>query len=215
MVAEGNDLWAAIVAQGRPHKVVPFPRKKPGTDEPIGEIAMVVLTVDEVTAAASAADRRAEKLFAKNNEKADKASSAYRDVYNNFACAETLYRACKLATDPSKPFFTVPDHITQYLHTDETAMLFQSYLHVQAELSPMYGDHELDVDAWLDRIERAGNLHPLDSCSWGVLISLVGSLVGRVRSLQNSRYSRSGAPDDSSDDSKTDTAIDPARSASE
>src|SRR4051812_9190417 len=107
-------LWAQITATPRPTRLVEFPRKLPGSDDPLGYVAMRVLTQAEQSAALSAAEeytRQRLKTVPKKNEE----SLGYENIYRNASSVELLYRSCRRKDDYEHPAFPSPKMMREHL----------------------------------------------------------------------------------------------------
>lgn len=163
---DASDLWLALTAMPRPHKVVPFPRKIPGSDEPVGELAIWPLTQEEQMASNAEADRFTKKLL-KDPQKKDEANLGYEHTYANDVAVQVLYRACRDPKDLAKPAFPSPTDIRAKLSTDEIGVLFSVYSTVQFEIGPIVaGMTKGEREAWILRLEEGGSAFPFDALSW-------------------------------------------------
>lgn len=177
----------------RPSVVVDIPRKGPD-GAPVGQVAIVVLTQEELIAAAAEAERQARKLLRDDLPKREEAHQGYDDVFQNCAAVQILFRACRDADDPKRPAFNTPHEIAAGLTNDEIGVLQHHYLTVQSELGPivatMTGD---ELEAWIVALGEGGTAIPLGSLSWGMLTTLVLTMASRLRSLQTASSS-AGSP---------------------
>jgi len=148
-----SDLWRKLQAMPRPHRVVDFPRLD-ASGEPVGQIAIWVLTQEEQMISSTAAEKwTKEKL--KDGSKGD---LGYETVFSNEAVVQTLFRALR---DPSsenlgRPAFPTPSAIRS-LTMDECGRLFEYYLSTQLELGPIIAHlSKEEMDAWIDRLAAGG-----------------------------------------------------------
>lgn len=202
---EASELWLALTAVPRPHRIVDFPRNLPGTNEPVGKLAIWPLTQEEQMASNAEADRFMKELL-KNPQKKDEANLGYHHTFTNETAVQVLFRACR---DPNsknfeKPAFPSPGLLRAKLTADEIGVLFNSYLRVQSEVGPIvaYLSDE-EMDAWLERIGEGGSLFPLDSLSWEMREQLLRHSAFRLRSFLTDTPSAGGPPDGSSTDIET------------
>jgi hypothetical protein len=199
MSAALTDLWARICAMPRPHKVIDFPRKDPTTGEPIGQIAMWVLTQEEQEACAANANNKTRELIKSTKgeiPKDDDARDGQRDLYHNLAADEVLYRACRKVDDLKSSFFPSAALLRQYLSVDEVGVLISNYYSVQAELGPIVARMSAEEqEAFLARLQKSGDRFPLDSVSREELIRLLIFSVSRVPS-SSTDTSSPGSPRD-------------------
>ena len=217
------DLWSQITAMPRASRVVPFPRSKPCTicadqllcdhpREPICELAIWVLTQGEVQSAVAAAEARTRKVLGapKRDEGQSRGYDELRNLHSN---VELLFRACRKADDVRRPFFPAREHIDQHLSADEIGVLVNLYCHVQAELGPIVGHlTEGETLALIDRLKEGGSAYPLDSLSWGVLMTLVATMARLLLTSQMASSSPGTPPDRSTSDRSSDNPSDETES---
>lgn len=222
------DVWAQITAMPRAHRLVPFPRSKPcivcpdggangGCDhprEPICELEMVVLNQAEVQQSVAMAEARTKKVL--GAQKRDEAPSrGYDDLRNLYSNIELLFRACRKAEDINRPFFGAKEHIELHLTPDEIGVLVNTYCHVQAELGPIVASLTSDeANAWIDRLAEGGSAFPLDSLSWGALMTLVATLARRCVISRMGTSSHGAPPAESISEPSSETETDVAGSRS-
>lgn len=197
---EPEDLWAQITALPRPHRIVDFPAVSPKTGKPYPMI-MVVLSQEETIAAAATAEKITRRLLRDekgNFPSKDDISKGYDTVFNTESSLEILWRSCKHPQDETlrTPFFKTRESIGS-LTADQIGVLMHHYYHVQAELGPIMASlgSEEEMEGWISTLARAGNLYPLDSLSWGALMTLVGFLVRRVFGSPTASSSSISPPD--------------------
>lgn len=147
-----GELWTKLQAMPRPNREVDFPRKNEVGD-PVGKVALWVLTQEEQMICAAAAEAFAKKQVP-NGQRDD---IGYATVYANASVVEILYRSCREPSDLTRPIFPSPTLIRQNLTTEECARLFESYLQTQLELGPIVAHlSPAELDAWIDRIGQGG-----------------------------------------------------------
>lgn len=209
---EPVELWAELTKYPRPHKIVDFPRKKPGTQEPICQLAMVVLTQSESMAANAQAEKTARRLLKDAAPQKGETSRGYDELFQSAACSEVLVRACKKADDPElkKPLFRSVDDVQQYMTPDEVAVLMTAYLVHKAETGPVMSafDSEEELDGWLRAIFIGGNYSPLFSASSALQIQCTTYLGSRWYALPTGSFSAGSSQDllESSTDSAPSTS---------
>lgn len=177
----------------RPYKVVDFPRNDEN-GQPIGKVAIRVLTQEEQLAASAAAEKVAREVLKEQN----KDTFGYERVYVDSVCVETLFRACRDPEDVKKTAFPTPRDVRQNLTTEECAMLFRNYLTVQLELGPaIYSLSDEEAEAWIDRLAEGGSYAPLDAAVSDVAKLLTMYMVYRLRpqSSQTDNGSAGSQPD--------------------
>lgn len=191
-----SSLFQKLTSTRRPHRVTEIPRKGPD-GEPIAEVALVVLTQEEMNVAAAEAERRTRKLLGADVPKKEEAHSGYDDVYNNLAAVEILFRACKDPSDLSKSAFSTPHEIQAALTTDEVGVMFHAYLTVQQELGPIVATMTDDqVEGWITVLAEGGSADPLGLLSWGALTTLARTMACRLHALQTDKSSDGSLVDD-------------------
>ena len=175
-----SELWLALTAIPRPHRIVPFPRNIPGTNEPIGHIAVWPLTQEEQMAANGEADRFTKALM-KDPQKREEANLGYHHTFTNDLAVQILWRACRDPQDLKRPIFPAPNLMRKELSTDEVGVLFASYLTVQAEVGPIVAHmSEAEIEAFILRLKEGGSAFPFDSLSWEQQRVLVSSMASRL-----------------------------------
>ncbi len=174
-----SELWIKMMEMPRPSRAVDLPRlDKKG--EPIGQVAIVVLSQEEQMICSAAAEKTAREVLKETPKESD-AKRGYEDIYNNSAAVEILYRACRCVDDIKKPAFPSPKEMRRVFSIDEVGVLFSHYLTVQAELGPIVGHMEKDeIDSWCRRLAEGGSRFPLDLCSLDVVRNLAFSLACRL-----------------------------------
>jgi len=167
-MSDPDDLWEQLCAMPRPHKVVDFPRKKPD-GEPVGYIAMWVLTQAEQEEAIASADRRARTLIRAGDEKGSMAKEGdvqlgFKDLYTNAVADEILYRACRKVGKLTEAFFPMAAAMRTKLTVDEVGLLMTNYWTVQDELGPLSSRMTVEEsNAYIARLRKSGERHFLDS----------------------------------------------------
>lgn len=198
-----SELWLALTEMPRPHRVVDFPRADPKTGEPVGQIAIRVLTQEEQMTCSMAADREAKRIM-KERPAREELSKGYDDLYNNAAATEILFRACRRPGKLDLPVFPPPSEMRRVLSSDEIGVLMRAYFQVQAELGPIQaGLTDEECEAWISRLEAAADVYPLGLLS---LADLDRLLMYSVRQLSSSRTGRSSAGSQPNDTSERSTS---------
>jgi hypothetical protein len=192
---EPSELWLALTALPRPHRVVPFPRNLPGSDSPVGELAVWPLTQEEQMAANVEADRWTKKLL-KDPQQKDQANLGYHHTYSNEVAIQVLWRACRDPKNIERPAFPSPALMRAKLSTDEVGVLFSQYLTVQSEIGPIVAYMSKDErDAWILRLQEGGSAFPFDSLSWEQQRILVTSMASQLVSCWTAMCSLGSPPD--------------------
>jgi len=183
--------------------VVDFPRFKPGTTEPIGQLAIRPLLQGEQLAASIAA----EKAVSAELKDSPKDSTGREVAFSNASAVEIIFRACRDANDLNRPAFPSTKAIRDHLTTDECGVLFNQYLVVSNEVGPIISGMTIEErDAWLDKLEEAGsNLDFLASYSPVALRTFLSGALERVRNLRTLVTSVGSQPVASLSDRLSDT----------
>lgn len=202
---DAADLWAKITTLPRAHKVVDFPRVD-ADGSSLGQVAIVVLTGDEVHLSNLNAEkfiRKAYKDAMGEVPKADEMSGSFQSMYNTRATREILFRSCKKAEhceagpdgvcivdhDKLAPFFPTQEAIGK-LTTDETAVLMRHYMQTQSTLGPIVKlMSQSEMDEWLEVLARGGRADPLAFLSLEDVTRLLMHSANRLYPLQTGNSS--------------------------
>ncbi len=180
---EPSALWLALTQLPRPHKLVDIPRCFPGTDTPVGQVAMWPLTQEEQMAVNAEADRFTKKLL-QDPQKRDEANLGYQHTFANEVALQILSRVCRDANDLKKPAFPSPKQMREHLTADEVGVMFSQYLVIQLELGPIVANISDDeMEAWIKRIASGGSAFPFASLSWETQQRLVLGMACRLAPL--------------------------------
>ena len=192
---EASELWLALTVLPRPHRVVPFPRSLPGTETPVGELAIWPLTQEEQMAANAEADRWTKRLL-KDPQLKDQANLGYHHTYANEVAIQVLWRACRDPKRVERAAFPSPALMRERLSTDEVGVLFNNYCTVQSEIGPIvaYMSKE-EREAWILRLEEGGSAFPFDSLSWEQQRTLATSMASQLVSCWMAMCSLGSPPD--------------------
>ncbi len=182
-----SDLFLKL-QESRPSEVLNFPRKT-SDGKPIGTVRLQVLIADDHDAARILVKR---KLCEKYKLKPEDLEGALGNaVLNDGVARELLAMAClteaRMAntTEESPRYprvFPDAEAVGKVLTADELAVLFQSYLLVQAKYGPFDKtvQTEEDISAWIVRLVEGAADYPLgrvSSVGWAELASF---LAGRA-----------------------------------
>ncbi len=160
-----SELWTALMATPRPFEVVDFPRVDPITKEPVGQLAIWVLTQEEQIAASAEADRVAKQLL-KDPQREGEANLGYANIYGNEASVQVLYRACRDAKNVMRPAFPSASMLRKFLSVDEISVLAVLYMQVQSTLGPIVASMTADEEKlWIGRLADAGDVFPTAALS--------------------------------------------------
>lgn len=192
---EPSNLWLALTALPRPHRVVPFPRNLPGSDAPVGELAIWPLTQEEQMAANAEADRWTKRLL-KDPQLKDQANLGYHHTYANEVAIQVLWRACRDPKRVERAAFPSPALMRERLSTDEVGVLFNHYCTVQSEIGPIVAYMSTEErEAWILRLQEGGSAFPFDSLSWEQQRTLVTSMASQLVSCWMAMCSLGSPPD--------------------
>jgi ssRNA-specific RNase YbeY (16S rRNA maturation enzyme) len=204
-----SKLWLKLQELPRPTQVVDFPRMI--NDEPVGKIAMRVLTQEEQMICTAAA----EEVVRKHMKDARKDELGYERLFTDAVCVEVLYRACRDADDPTNTVFPTPKDIRSALTTEECAKLFEHYITIQLELGPTVATmSDEEMEAWIDRLVEGGSAFPLDLLSSDQRKLLTLYMAYQLRTSPTDTFSAGWQPDEStpSDSEKPPPEADEAKS---
>lgn len=208
-----SDMWIALSAIPRPYRVVPMPRNIPGTDTPVGDVAIWPLTQEEHNASNANAELEAKRLF-KDTPKTEERGIGYQNMFANEVAVQQLWRACRDANDVTKPAFPSPSMLRHALTSDEVGVLYNHFLTTQVEVGPIVSHMSDDeFEAWVKRIAEGGSAFPFDLLSWDLRTTLVTSMASQLVSYwtaTSSAGSQQGEPlsTDSNESSESESASD-------
>lgn len=190
-----SELWSALTKIPRPWKVVDFPRVDPMTKEPVGQLAIWVLTQEEQIAASAEADRVAKQLL-KDPQRQGEANIGYENIYNNEATVQVLYRACRDVKDVKRPAFPSASVLRKQFSVDEISALAVLYLQVQGSIGPIVATMSVEEEkAWIGRLAEAGNVFPTSLLSPREQERLLLSMALQLVSFWTATPSPGSAPD--------------------
>lgn len=196
-----SELWAKIASSERPYRVVDFPRKDPISGEPIGKLAIRILTQSEVMICSSVADKFTKDLL-KEKPRDGEMSRGYEDIYRNESAVQVLVRACRDHKDLSVALFPNAAEMRNALTSDEIGILMRSYVQVQSDLGPIvaYMTDE-EREAWITRLTEGGEVYPLAYLSSDEHDRLTLHLASQLRSLLTDKSSVGSQPEKQSSES--------------
>ncbi len=167
---EASELWLALTKIPRPHKLVDIPRCFPGTDTPVGQVAIWPLSQEEQMAANAEADKFTKALL-KAPQKRDEANFGYQDTFANEVAVQILSRVCRDPNNLEKPAFPSPKLMRQHLTADE------------------------EMEGWIRRIASGGSAFPFAGLSSEAQLTLVLFMARRIANFQTEKSS-AGSPQD-------------------
>ena len=196
-----SDLWVQLQALPRPHRLVDFPRTGPDGN-PVGQVAVFVLTQEEQVAANAAAEMFSRKLL-KDGKRGD---LGYEAIFNNEGAVQVLWRACRDTGNLKRHAFPTPVAMREQLTADEVGTLFEHYLTVQLELGPTLATlTQVELDAWCEKIAEGG-AYFLDLLSRDMQKALLISMASRLARLPTGSGS-AGTPRDALEDPVSDEQV--------
>lgn len=196
---DSHKLFAQLASTVRPHKIVPFPRNKPDSNEPAFNVAMVIMTNQEALAVSAAAEKTARAMLKDNLPNKEEQAKGYDQIFNNVSAIETLYRVCRDVDDLNNKIFPSPKAISDVLTTDEISILLNDYFTTQVELGPMVGSMTDDeIEAWIQKLAEGGqsSLYFLNSFSWEALKELVIAMAVRSWNSPMDKSLPTGQPEE-------------------
>jgi hypothetical protein len=197
-----GELWTKLQEMPRPSVVVDFPRKGPD-GEPVGRVAMQVLSQEEQMICAAAAERfTKEKL-----REGQKGEFGYETLYGNELVVQVLSRACRQEDDVTRAAFPSSTLMRQRFTADELGILFEQYLSVQLRLGPIVSKlQEHELDAWVDMLVEGGlAASPFDFLSSDMKKVLAHSMASQIAELRKAKSSAGSPPDDTSESGSSDS----------
>lgn len=188
-----SQLWLKLASAERPFKLVDFPRVTPD-GQPLGQIAIRILTQEEQMVCSAAA----EELARKHVKDGRKDELGYERLFTDAVCVEVLFRACRDAENPRNPAFPTPKSLREALTTDECGALFSHYLTVQLELGPtVIHMTEGEIEAWISRLVEGGSSFPFDLLSSDLQKILLLHMAYQLRTSPTDRSSAGSQLDES------------------
>lgn len=199
-----TELAAALQVMPFPHKVVDYPRKIPGTESPIGKLAIIPATILQKVHAQAAAHLFAKKVLADPEKAAadqevrisaeEVVSEGYQGIYKTAVSIELLFRTCRVHDKLGESVFPGARWMRKYMTDDEVGVLISKWLRVQLEIGPivhMMSDAECDL--WIEKLIEGGSSDPLGSLASDAKTDLILRLASLLRKSRTDRTS-SGEP---------------------
>lgn len=192
MTTETNhkDIWAEMMAEPRQHRLVPFPKNNPKTNEPYCEVAVVVLTAEESALVTREAEVKTRVALKEAPPQPGEFSKGYIDLFERYCSEGILYHAVRKSDDLSTKFFPRKEDIFRLLSVDQCGVLLNHYYTVVLELGPIIAELSADeAEAWIKRIIEGGtqNRFLVNSLSVVAWTDLIKSLVSQLEDLQMDR----------------------------
>lgn len=192
-----SEYWVKLSARERPFKTVDAPQADPKTGKPLGEIAMRVLTQQEIIAAKADATSFTRKLL--KEEKATLDELEKLAVWRDACACELLFRACRRVENVNLPIWPTASAIRNSLTSDECGVLVNSYEFVQLELGPIAAYlSEAEQDAIIKRLQEGGSAIPLALLSLGQWTALTMRMASLLQNLPTEPSSVGSQPEDPS-----------------
>lgn len=190
-----------------------MPRNMPGTDIPVGELAMWPLSQEEHHAANAAAEAHVKTLI-KDAAKKDEANFGYVSLFQNEIAVQQLWRACRDPKNLDRPAFPSPKMLRHKVTSDEVGVLYNHFLTTQSELGPIVSRlDEAEYEAWVRKLAEGGKAFPFDSLSWDLRTTLVRTMASQLVGFWTATSSVGSPPD--SDTTNSGEPSSPAPSESE
>jgi hypothetical protein len=169
-----SDLFLAIAKRPRPHTTVPFPAK----DGSVGDLALQLLTIDELHTARVNASKEAKARLGDDGKAGD---LAYEELYREEQFVQLVVMACR-TKDLGMAAFPSAAAVRKYLGTDEVGMLVQAYTAFRAEQGPMLSELTVpEMNAWLKVLQEGGSRVPLSRLGLEALQELVMHLASLLK----------------------------------
>lgn len=185
-----HELFGILSSTEKVHRIVDFPRKD-ASGKPLFELALVLLTQQEVMSATANAEKTLKKLTGTSTPAVSQTQAEY-DLYNNCLAVELLFRACKHPNDLSKNIFPTPLAISDALSTDEIAILANNYQRMKTELGPIVGAmSEDEIEIYINNLIEGGKstTYFLDLLSSGMQSQLIVAMASRLQSYRMDKSS--------------------------
>ena len=185
---DGSALWAQLAARERPTRVVDYP----GAGESPGQVALRILTMNEMQACRANADKEAKRLLATGTN----GDLGYEDIYRNELVVQLVCTACRAPEDTRVPTFPTAKHARDKLTEDDFAVLFEAYKLFKIEAGPILSEMtSAEMEAWITLLQEGGSRIPLARCSSGALCDLVMHLIARLPKSPTDSGSAGSPPD--------------------
>lgn len=189
-----GELLRKLMDSALPSEVIPWPRD--GEDgKPIGQVAIRILTQDELDKCAANAERYVRNLLnsgikdkSQGSERVNQA--AWAELFETAKAVELLYIACRKHDDLGTPLFRTPADIREFATPNEITHVLNAYMQLQFRFGPLWRLlTEEECDEWIRMLEAGADEYPLAQLSPGQLRLLVTSLVSRYGSLAMGKFS--------------------------
>lgn len=175
-----SELVRRLTERPRPHKVLPWIRKDPETDEPLASFALTVLTQEELDDCRANAARHTEAKIGKLDD-GKVNQEAWRELYDSARAVEMVFASCRKPDDLSATLFDAPSQIRRLLTADEVVLLFNAYDNYQRETGPLFKELSgEEIDTWIDVLTKGAEHYPFELLPPGAAIQLLLSLANEV-----------------------------------
>jgi hypothetical protein len=181
-----DNTFARLSQIPRYHRLVPFPCKL--EEGSWFEVAMVVLTPEEIISAKSQAEKQTRAHLKDIVEKGEASSISYKEIYNDYLTVNTLFISMRHPRDIDK--FALPSReiLTKatWMTTDKLTILQEQYIQTVAKQPEIADLSAEELQTWLRTIIKDGTdvSFLVDSCSLRMLKDLVITLVSQITSLK-------------------------------
>lgn len=197
-----SELAATLQTLPFPHKLVDYPRHIPGTDKPIGKIAIVPATMRDKINAQAAAHIFTEEVL-KDPKKAevteDRTALGYVSVFKNAVSIELLFRTCRVHDKLAEPAFPGTRWMRKFLTDDEVGVLTAKWLRVQMEIGPIISlMTDAECDLWIEKLIEGGSSDPLGGLASDAKTDLIMRLAWHLRNSRTDSSSSGEQPESGS-----------------
>jgi hypothetical protein len=186
-----TDLWTLITQTPRANKLIESPLQLP--DGSYAPMLIWVLTQEESQLCTIEAEKFTRKMLKEKGDgvpRNDEVSEGYRNLYETRAAVEILNKACRKATDITKPFFPTAQEISKKLTTDQIGCLMREYIIVQQELGPIVSQMEqYEFNAWVEKLAKGGSAHFLGFLTSEAQNQFIVAMASQLYKLQMDKCS--------------------------
>lgn len=196
---ENVDLFANLSQLPRPHIIAPFPRKKPGTQDPFCNIALMELTSSETLEVKAYAESTAKKLLKETTSNKGEENRGYDEIYNECCAIGVLWHACRKEDNLEQKFFPNRESIHKVLTIDEISILYNHFLTLKYTKGPVISNmNEQEMDNLIDKLIDGGtdSTFFLSFISVELLKDLLITMAKALKNAQGASSSVTSLPSD-------------------
>lgn len=183
---EASELVTLITTLPRPKKIIAYPRKLPGSDQPISHLAIVAAYIQDKINAQAAAHAYTKQILADPNKAKTEGKTAfspdevatlgYDGIFRNAVAIELLFRSCMTVkrkpglkdskevgpadyelVQPLTPAFPGARWMRSNCTDDEIGVLTAAYLRAQTEIGPIVLMlSDAECDLWIEKLIVGG-----------------------------------------------------------